>query len=550
MPHLTIGSEIKIGPGPKQEPTIFHDDFSPAKGSIIRRHNASASISSFDFGSTPARSHGHSTSIDFTSPGFDAAMQSTPHGNFRKRAQLRHKSSFSLPSIHAADFEDVRRSFDECCRPELSAQQPVDMGVDLPPVPAQLVRRDLSTVSERDESNESSRMRQTLYDMGDAILALSSSPGATMGHGDVSLSSTASNLRRARGLGDLAPLIVTSSYIADFSQDFSLMRHSGNSADRSMQSHEEEMAEEMERVMAMDTPTRTEFVISPPPSSYASSFGSRSNSRASHRTTTSEDAPPVPKLDWRFSTPGQSDCQFTDAEEDLPLVPRTLSDISSPQISELDQSVHVTGGFTFAHPHPPPIHQLGTKPSYTSLSHGLTSVPSPHPPIAMQTLKSKNSSETMRSDMTGTTVTTDATPHRIWETEGEPFKPSKQELMMIKTLKERREIARTSVQLDQLEPAKSTVKRSRSALALRSPEKPQRLQQISDSNANRSPLPAVEVAKPKRVAVLREDRLPKCSTESSGARSAKASSGTTGSRKDRKKGSKMSTGSAMTPLRA
>ena len=81
------------------------------------------------------------------------------------------------------------QSFHECGRPESMASgswvhqlgKPTsDMGVDLPPFPSHLVRerKDLSTVMERDESNESSRMRNTLYDMGDAILALSASPSA------------------------------------------------------------------------------------------------------------------------------------------------------------------------------------------------------------------------------------------------------------------------------------------------------------------------------------------------------------------------------------
>ena len=54
----------------------------------------------------------------------------------------------------------------------------------------------------------------------------------------------------------------------------------------------------------------------------------------------------------------------------------------------------------------------------------------------------------MRSDRTGTTGTTDAeTPFRNRDHDEEPFQPSKQELLMIKTLKERREIARHSAQI-------------------------------------------------------------------------------------------------------
>jgi len=40
------------------------------------------------------------------------ATQSTPHSS-SLRQRLKHKTSFSLPTIQSADFTDVRRSFED-----------------------------------------------------------------------------------------------------------------------------------------------------------------------------------------------------------------------------------------------------------------------------------------------------------------------------------------------------------------------------------------------------------------------------------------------------
>ena len=513
-----------------------------------------------------------------TSPDFVGMAQSTPHHQVRRRVAggsqtLRHKKSFSLPHINPVDFEDVRRSFADIQRPDFSARPTssgdqvasVEGGVDLPPFPVDYTRgRDLSRVTERDESNESVMMAHTLNDMGKVILALSSSPWRP---DDRSFVSASSSLRRARGLGDLAPLMVDNSKIGNFSF---ATTHPGDATfsragDMTLLSEEEEMAEEMERVMAMDTPTRAEFVISPAFSAYTHS--SRPTSRSSHRTAISDgDVPPVPKVDSRFATPQTNDqARFADADEEpLPAMPPLTSilEASPPPISELAESPQpfAMGGMTFSHPHPPPSHATGSVAGFV-VPHGLPAVPTAHPPIQLaRPLTTKRSNETMRSE--ATTTTTEESPLR----ETEPFKPSRQELMLVKQLKERREAveaAQTSLPaveaaIDLTPPEQG---RSRSALGARKDSDPAQKGIMSDKNLNRmsAPLPTnMGMVKPRRISVLEEEgRTSKMSRASDGmpenVRGGKLSSETTGSRKTLKvqgKGSKRSAGSGVTPLRA
>jgi hypothetical protein len=126
-------------------------------------------------------------------------MASTPHAS-GVRNRLRHKESLSLPEINAADFADVQRSFDDCGRDETPKRSDSsDMGIDLPPVPSSYIGQNLSRVTEKDEGNESTLMRDTLSDMGRAILALSSSPASAPAANTTGVSSR-------MDLSDLAPI--------------------------------------------------------------------------------------------------------------------------------------------------------------------------------------------------------------------------------------------------------------------------------------------------------------------------------------------------------
>ena len=420
--HLRIGSDVRVGPGPSEIasrrasqplPAIEHDT---SVGSIRNFRG------SLDMG-TPSRhghSRAHSSSVDFSlSPNFDHAMASTPHGNIRHR--LRHKKSFSLPTINPADFTDVRKSFDDCGKTPprnfAPGQESDDMGIDLPPVPSSYIR-DLSRVSERDEGNESSLMRHTMNEMAPAILALSSPRPVTN-----------SNEESSRmDLADLAPIIFGSNLSASFSS--------------SIRTEEELMAEEMERVLEMDTPTRTEFVISPTPSG-ATSLDGR-DSRASLRTTrstTSLQVPPLP-VPTRYSTgwttaTGETSTgcttldQFTDAEESLPSAPTDFS-LDLPEIRH--HLAHAVSMPTMSHPHPPPA-ILGGFSGIPNLSRP-DMIPSVHPPISRLNLRRRKSVETIHSDYT--TSTNDKTPPRAEER----FIISEKELKRLSILKERREISR------------------------------------------------------------------------------------------------------------
>ena len=322
MPNLRIGPDVLIQPTPSTSThkSAHHDSIGTAPPGSPEM-------------ATPHRTHAHSSSVDFTSPNFAHATASTPH----LRQRIKHKASFSLPTINPADFTDVRRSFDEC-------------GIDLPPVPEAYL--ELSRVS---EGNESSLMRQTINEIAPAMLALAESPPGAI------LQASTSSLR----------------------------------------SEDEIMAEEMERVMAMDTPTRAEFVISPPPSLCGR------DSRASMRTTRSMDQiPAVPIIPQTTDIDHSDSSQFIDAEdvthEPFQYAARPLS-----------------------HPHPPPLPPV-------DFSRPNISIMRPHTPIPAAQLRSQRSSETI-----STIHTEHIGPH-------EPFEPNRREKERVEQLKQRAQIGKIS----------------------------------------------------------------------------------------------------------
>lgn len=309
------------------------------------------------------------------------ATQSTPHSS-SLRQRLKHKTSFSLPTIQSADFTDVRRSFED------------SRGIDLPPIPVGMSRepRHLTPVTERDESNESHLMRRTLDEMGPALAALDKSQS----------SATTGSSRMA--WSDLAPTVLHGETI-------------GMTSLASFGTEDEEMSEEMERVMAMDTPTRSEFVISRPTTSAGSCLG--------HRTSGSGKAlPPLPTVEHKYgsTTPGSTTTGNSQSGSSIPAVQNfRYSTFAEPVTS---------------HPHPPPL-----QPSQTTIAPDLIAIAAPHPPL--QGLATKNSSETVRSDMTATTTTSTASPTPTPE-----FRLSRQELLLVQQLRSRRSQSAMAVHQD------------------------------------------------------------------------------------------------------
>lgn len=503
MPNIRIGSDTRVGPAPSDVETR------QVTRSIrqVEGDNSMGSIryfrGSLDMASTPSRhghSRAHSSSVDFSSsPDFNGALASTPHAHVRRR--IKHKTSFSLPTINPADFEDVRRSFDDCGRTPprhlVARTTSGDMGIDLPPIPASYVVHNLSRVTEEEEGNESSLMRETMNDMGRAILALSSSPARP-------LHPTADTSDSARSdLADLAPIIL---HGQNLSASFS----------SSLRSEEGLMAEEMEHVMAMDTPTRTEFVISPRPSSYAGSLeprDCRGSLRTVHSTASLDMAPSVPDTartpsGWTTTT-GDSTAatidQFTDADETNPPFPAVDVSLS---LSELNVPTHGLSTAismpTFAHPHPPPLVHSSSIPNFSrpgAAAHA--PILSAHPPVPIHDLKSlraRPSNDTIRSeDATHTTMTTDPSPPRP----SEEFRPSRQELLRVQQLKERRAVAAATMRSQSAMGHRETEELHQKDLQAKPKNELRPLQLVEKNkgdNRRSMPLPAT----PKQLTVLKE----------------------------------------------
>ena len=267
-------------------------------------------------------------------------------------------------------------------------------------------------------------------------------------------------------------------------------------------SEDEAMAQEMEQVMAMDTPTRAEFVISPPLSSYASQSG-RVSSTASNRSALSynihEEAPPVPDMS-RYSL-----------DESHPLVSTANVNFSRPRRLQPQTSMP-----TMSHPHPPPLQHQTSYPTIPAMTTDLkrSSVIEAHPPLNARTLNNKKSNETMHSHMSSFTDES----HGRYD-DAEEFRPSRQELTLVKQLKERAQSAQ-----GQHEGAKPQVIKGLRPLQL-----------VSDKNMNRASLPI------QRGAVLKEtgrlERITQLQKVSNGPKISKRSVGSDKENMSVKKGS-------------
>lgn len=398
-----------------------------------------------DVPSSSTRVRGSSSSIDWTPHRGDnnhSFDHSTPVSTMRHR--LRHKKSFSLPTITPADFTDVRRSIYDFGRDQ--------NGVDLPLIP-----HELSPVAE-----ESTRSYGSL-----AIGVLNAdrigmdsmvSEGSTRSYGSLALGVLEADRigmdsmvseGSTRLYGSLAPGVLDTDRIG---MD-------------SMVSEDEAMAEEMEQVMAMDTPTRAEFVISPPLSSVVSRrASSRASLRSEKSSKTTDSVPPVP--DVRSSV---------HSEVTLPASLKAEINFSRPT-----PRLHTQPSMpVMSHPHPPPLRNQPSVPSLASVNIApRPHITEAHPPCQARTLINKQSSETLRSQASG--ASSDAA-HRYED--AEEFRPSRSELILVQRLKERAE----STEQQKAAPPSSPLRT---------------LRLLADRNENRMSAPPLPLPQPKRVSVL------------------------------------------------
>ena len=450
-------------------------------GDTLKRNTwTSPNPASPDDGSPSDLSHGHSSSIDFSvSPDRNSATHSTPNAT-SIRHRLCHKASFSLPSINKTDFADIRKSFED--------SRQVNDGIDLPPIPAGVLRDgwNLSRVTERDEPNESVLMRRTLSEMGPALSAF-----------DSSISITSRDLSRS----------ISNHEVRSDSVPVMPGEAGGTASMVTLATDEESIARAVEGVSVMDTPTRSESVNS--------SQMSGSTIFEDSLDLSTGDAPDSPLPNSRSSA------SFLSTGQEIPSTnPSTDHEVnpSAPNFRYSTYALPLT-----SHPHPPPRH-----PSDHIVIPNLIAIPVAHPPL--HNLVNKGSTETMRTDMSTTTEVT-GSPFTIPE-----FRPSRQELNLVKQLNSRRSRSAMGSYKDTEAPKGEGVG---VGIGTRRGLRP--LQLVDRRHANRmsAPLPAVGDKGKEKENV--GSRGPKSSVESRGKTS--AGPGKTG------RTSKTSNGSGVTGIR-
>ncbi|WVQ83921.1 hypothetical protein IAT38_006065 [Cryptococcus sp. DSM 104549] len=534
VPTIKIGKDVKVEPAPHSAPLpeAAHGDARTKPRPLSEQTTAEgdtsyASMPSFHAVSfmdqstpqqsrQPGRRHGHtrsySSSVDFThSPEYYTAETATSASREvrRKNAEeaeerdadgqvLNHKVSFGLPRLQKEDFtEDLRKSFDELSRPS-AAEYDSAGGIDLPPIPNNLARRSaLSPVTERTEDRTGS----------DSSMVLSKSCMEDM---HLALQLGASPSARSLAADPLSPPMPGYAY-----HDIPL----GNSSlANSMNTDAEEAVEEMERMMAMDTPTRAEFVISPPPSSYAAASGR--TSQASDRSATTS----------MSGTTTTSTCMSAVGYDGLPDDAPPVPDLPSPY----RQPAYPPA--VLSHPHPPPLSHSASASTFGPINTNRFSVQEPHPPL--HRLLPKKSTETMHSTWTASEseVSMPTPPPRVPE-----FKPSNAELRRVKELSERNADREEVVEKGRSQSAMGYRKDKPNEVAARKGLKPLRL--VADRQANRLSMPmptSMTVGqKVKKFEVLLEGEAG--SKVSLGAKSAKG--------KENERTGKMSSGSGVSGVR-
>ncbi|WVQ97472.1 hypothetical protein IAU59_004586 [Kwoniella sp. CBS 9459] len=555
VPGIRIGSDVRVEPMPPSAPITSDND--PAATQDAEEGDSSyVTMPSFHATSlkdqsTPHTSrhkgkHTHtrsySSSIDFSrSPEYYTAETATSASRelrqrnfgslglgrsetFESRRTIQHKPSFGLPKLDKDDFEhEVRKSFDDLNRPDLdsiTSENPQHItqssGIDLPPIPSNLTHRpSLSRVSEHTEEPTVSLSSSTTHRSGEHEAENSA----------VFSSSALEDMHLALALG-------TSPVSARAKSSLSA---SDNSADVSLApsvSLNEEVLEEMERMMAMDTPTRAEFVISPPPSSYGESTGGRT-SRASERSISISSV----------STGVTATTTTSHSHEESPAPPVP----ALPQ--EYRQPAYPTQ--VYSHPYPPPLHSVPSTNNHAQLPPHMPMVVSgPHPPV--QSLLPMRSTETLHSVSSGT-ASAGPTPKAV------EHRRSRGELKLVAMLHERNELRSQSQPRAQTHVGAKTLSKDKSKsgdLATKRGLRP--LSLVADKQANRSSvtgLPAQSTrAKSgkaegkKRISILQENE------EATGFASKQAgqgrrSNGPGSNKENAKRGSKTSTGSAVVGIR-
>ncbi|KIR57019.1 hypothetical protein I315_00179 [Cryptococcus gattii Ru294] len=279
------------------------------------------------------------------------SKRASPHS---KHTLLVHKSSFGLPRIKEDDFTaSVRKSFEELSRPILRYDVQ-SAGIDLPPIPRSLIvsHHNLSPVTESQDDS-----------FCETSMILSRSCTEDM-HLALQLVASSSNQSIAKGTKEHVRALSVSS---------------GSSLDSPTDTEVQGAVDEMERIMAMDTPTREGFVISSSLSTYTAPSGRlRSASDISVSTSASS----------AIANTKSGTCHLGGSTEDGPLIP--------PIPAAYGRSSGLP--IVVSHPHPPPLARTPSSSTFglsgqTDLRHFC--IPEPHPPV--QQLLPKPSSDSMLS---------------------------------------------------------------------------------------------------------------------------------------------------------
>ncbi|KAE8538956.1 hypothetical protein D1P53_005325 [Cryptococcus gattii VGV] len=306
---------------------------------------------------------------------------------------LVHKSSFGLPRLKEDDFTaSVRKSFEALSRPILRYDVQ-SAGIDLPPIPRSLIvsHHNLSPVT---ESQEDSFCETAM------ILSRSCSEDMYLA---LQLVASSSNQSIAKG---------TKEHVR------SLSVSSGSSLDSPTDTEVQDAVEEMERIMAMDTSTREDFVISSSLSTYTAPSG-RLRSASDISVSTSASSAIADTKSGTYHLGGST--------EDGPLIP--------PIPAAYGQSSDLP--IVLSHPHPPPLARTPSSSTFglrerTDLRHFC--IPEPHPPF--QQLLPKQSSDSMHSASSriGSEL---SDREQTFQPKPRGYEPSKMEMKIAKQLDER-----------------------------------------------------------------------------------------------------------------
>ncbi|WVW78895.1 hypothetical protein I302_100858 [Kwoniella bestiolae CBS 10118] len=442
VPTIKIGNDVRIEPAPHSAPpgqTEYEHDtpkvrqrplsdmptspFQDGESSYVDMPSFSFKASSFKQSTPHGRkaTHTHtrsySSSVDFTLPSeyFTAETATSVSRDLRQRNALSgiglgrsdtieskrtitHKPSFGLPKLDKDDFEgEIRKSIDDLhSRPnlgELEERTDSSGGIDLPPIPTAMTLKhkpSLSRVSELTEEPTNSNSNVSV-EGGDSSGLFSVSALEDM-HLALALGTTPSSLASRPKSSDNSALTGELSMIHSISTN-------------------DEGLEEMERMMAMDTPIRTEFVISPPP---GSTSGSGRDSRASDRSVST------------FTTTYTTSTSTT-----------MTNDSPTPPVPSLPVEYRQPAYPVYSHPHPPPLSSIGVQGQNSSILSRQISMPNigSHPPV--QLLLPRKSTETLHSNATSISSTSFVGVHTPKNGGMVKHQPSKKELKLVRALEER-----------------------------------------------------------------------------------------------------------------